>query len=1379
MNNKYKDYFDIDEDYFPQINDSSIKAARKDFWMQTYPHDTFIEMIKGLERILARQEMRSLWIEGAYGTGKSQCAFALKKILDVTEEDLKAYWKRYDSLNSKNDLLQKLIGHKEKGVITAYRYASGSIDNPRDLFVAIQESVKDSLVEKGLYSGENTLKDNILDWLQDPDHKDFFDKLLKKEQWRSLFSQTSVNDVILSLQKGNEVKELVSNIFRLADKEGITAMNINADMLQNWLKDVIDKTKKKIVFIWDEFSDYFKNNKNTLSEFQKIVELVNDYPFYLIIVTHESGQLFSAGDQAWNRLRNRFIPIEIFLPDNIAFNLIGHAFNVKKVAKEQWEIIADDLNSRLSESRNIVMKATGISEEKVIKEIMPLHPMAALMLTKIASAFKSNQRSMFDFIKSTNSNDVEAFQWFIDKNGPYDNHPLLTVDLLWDFFYEKGRNHLSPDIRLVLDTYRQQQDLQDDEKAVLKVILMMQAIDQRLGGDFYPFKATDQNLSYVFEGIASGLDSNAKNIAKALVSKKILISSPIKGGGSIYKVAILSGDQEKIDNYKKEVKNNSTTSKLVTDGNISSVLSLSTALKLRFEIENNTGKLNVVTAANFKKQINDLYNKELNWKFKAVIAFAIDEDEASKLRNLIKSAVSDESYKNIIFIDALSIPLGDELLSQFIDYSAMSLYYAMNDNKESNENKEKAKNVLELEWKNKIYKGQFTVYTYTNQEGEKVANGQEVSSILQAIVSNRFPLVYDFNKNLSENQFKLTSAKACSKCGIIRQTNGVVVGIENHILPSEWSIDRYWENTISKTSKISKIKLQLDNLIQSYFDREYQISIGDVYDFLENKYGFAPTNLSAFLTGFLLKEYSSDPYRYSDSVGGHETMTPDKLAEMISNYINKSPKKTYIVKMTIEEKAFYEFTENVWNIIPNTCSSIVQITKIVSQRMKDLKLPVWCLEEVDDNGVFYIVKKYIELVQSEGKIAHSIAIEIGKIALQNPNVIEIMHDLLTNKNCQKGMLIFLKSFENGLIMKLADEINAKDIVLSDIQSLFEVKHSCLWERKTGENEINKLAFNYGIVKTSNTLLNINVNSYDLALKEWTEKLKFIKISNEALISKYPQLTNVIKILLKIYQRSDILPEQVKEFNSDLNSNISAISDIIENDFSVFLENYALYLDNLEESEIKCIYIKLPTTMFQLPRSESNSKVNEIAKEFRKNQQKTKMINIWKDKTDSKNPKDWSYINRIPILSCVDKNEYDEAKKVFGTLNRSLSNDDEIRRAIDFLESTNLFDILSDKDKLIDIFKRDIIGEYLPLLPNVNIVRDTLERLVIEPYEWRENPKVKIKIKELAEAEYHSGGSDRALSKIDNMKDAQLKEYLKVLVKANMRVGIEIIGNEEE
>jgi hypothetical protein len=162
--------------------------------------------------------------------------------------------------------------------------------------------------------------------------------LLQLPEWSALFSHSTAEEILNTLRKGGAVKHLINNLFRLADKEGITALDINSDRLLAWIADIIDQNNVKIVFIWDEFSDYFKNNRESLSEFQKIVELVNLKPFYFIVVTHESGQLFNTADSTWTKVRDRFIPVPIALPDNIAFDLIGHAFKIKPAAQDNWEI---------------------------------------------------------------------------------------------------------------------------------------------------------------------------------------------------------------------------------------------------------------------------------------------------------------------------------------------------------------------------------------------------------------------------------------------------------------------------------------------------------------------------------------------------------------------------------------------------------------------------------------------------------------------------------------------------------------------------------------------------------------------------------------------------------------------------------------------------------------------------------------------------------------------------------------------------------------------------------------------------------------------------------------------------------------------------------
>ncbi|MGI6497519.1 MAG: hypothetical protein ACOX0U_01520 [Oscillospiraceae bacterium] len=44
----YKDYFQIDENYFPCVNESAINAGLK--WDEFYPHSTFIDLLRKTER---------------------------------------------------------------------------------------------------------------------------------------------------------------------------------------------------------------------------------------------------------------------------------------------------------------------------------------------------------------------------------------------------------------------------------------------------------------------------------------------------------------------------------------------------------------------------------------------------------------------------------------------------------------------------------------------------------------------------------------------------------------------------------------------------------------------------------------------------------------------------------------------------------------------------------------------------------------------------------------------------------------------------------------------------------------------------------------------------------------------------------------------------------------------------------------------------------------------------------------------------------------------------------------------------------------------------------------------------------------------------------
>lgn len=1376
--NKYSEYFDIDEGYWPEINPSSIKDPSNK-WEKTFPHKTFVDLLKATERMLARgtnSDKKGIWIEGAYGTGKSRVAWTLKNLLDCSDDALKAYFDEYPALQAEPDLRDKLLGHKQGKIITAYRYASGGIDSDRALIMAVYESVTKALRDAGVaYKGENTLRGGVALWLSDDANKAFFNTLIALPEYRGLgsFAGKSADDIINLLKNPNaDVDALMSDIFSLADSRGITALTTSMDDLIAWLTDIIDQNRlKAIVLVWDEFSAYFKKNRTSLDEFQKLAELSNIKPFYLMIVTHMSGSIFSEADQTGKIVRDRFIRKEIELPDSIAFELIRHALKVKDSQRDIWDTLADDLNSRMPFSREAVRKVVwkdSSAGDDVLKGMLPIHPLAALLLKNISSAFASNQRSMFNFIKNAETENLQAFQWFIDTHSP-DNGDILSIDLLWNFFYEKGtdeygtgagRSNLDFIIRTILDTYpKNESRLNSEQKRILKTVLMMQAINQKLGDSVELFLPTEQNINYAFEG--TDLEQNrAVNIIKnQLVKDGILYAKPMGNGKVQYAAAAVSGDQAQIDNIKKRIVSETKTASLVSGGDLASALSLTAALRFRYDVT-------PVTIESFTATINRITNEPTTYKLRVVLSFARSDEEQNKIRELIKGAMKDDRYKDLIFVDASSTVLGGERFGQWVECTANEAYWRTKDGKLADEMSRKAKSILE-DWKTDVANGSFTVYSAFAKTGEPYGSASSARTALSHTVIRKYPLSFD-NAKVSDTFFLASGLSSGAKYGITQTCGGVFQ--QASVVPmmqGAWQVADYWET--APTLPLSKLKLKVDELIKSAFaSEERRIAIGDIFDALMEQ-GFMPCN-----------------YRYSDGETG-DKMNADKLAEIVGEYIKhkNTPiaryKEKFIAVMSKEQIAFADFAKIVFGIPDNI--SVEQIAIRIRSKLKDLGYPIWCFKEIDANGLDEFIDKLAAIANSNnsGDSVAKSAAAIGRMLLQTPTAAGNLATLLTKDNAVKAISEFLTVFENGDILRLAKEINAQDVLLDVRRQVGSGEALWLWDQETGEDELRKLLVDYKIVAASNRI-NTKTSSVTACIVEWQEKVKSIRIPCSALITEVPGLKVFLGCLRDIGTTGELAYDKRAIFRAELERNGNAFVDFFSAKTVVFKNIYSFHLTGFSENEVNMLYSKLPMTSFISDKSDFERIVAAEAEKIRGEQEKYKLHQLWEEKTSSRTPRDWSAKNRTPILSLVPISLHADARRAFGAINRNNPEDVEVKFALEFLQNkAALLADLNDKAKVDAAFIRDIIGRFIALLPIADEVRSRLEAVVTTlPYDWYGDPVVQREVEKFAQARYNQGGSDKVLDKIEKMDADKAKEYLKRLIKENMNVGLEIIsegGNE--
>lgn len=94
MANLYNQYFQIDPKYYAAVTADLIEQGKVS-WKGFYPHETFVKLLETTYRVLSGQATRSIWVEGAYGTGKSHAALTVKSLVDATAEEVVEYFDDY------------------------------------------------------------------------------------------------------------------------------------------------------------------------------------------------------------------------------------------------------------------------------------------------------------------------------------------------------------------------------------------------------------------------------------------------------------------------------------------------------------------------------------------------------------------------------------------------------------------------------------------------------------------------------------------------------------------------------------------------------------------------------------------------------------------------------------------------------------------------------------------------------------------------------------------------------------------------------------------------------------------------------------------------------------------------------------------------------------------------------------------------------------------------------------------------------------------------------------------------------------------------------------------------------------------------------------
>lgn len=1382
----YRDFFDIDPEYFPAVN-ASVIQRRPELWKKFYPHESFVGLLRNVVDVVNGRSRASIWVEGSYGTGKSHAVLTLKKLLDADEAETREYFAHYpDRLD--HDLFNRFQAIKSGApLLTVHRYGSADIQSENDLLFIVQERIAEALRERGFTnSGMATLRDAALKWLSDRANRNYFDTLMR-ESYANVFGGEGVEQLIDHLQNysGNALTTLMEKMMGVADQRQIRALTLDKDVVIRWIKSVIrENGLKAIIFIWDEFTAFFRNNAQKLTTFQELVEMSQTDNFFMIPVTHDVTSMFPPEHKDWKQIRGRFLPfVVISLPDNMAFRLMGSAMEISPdpVLSQEWKEITNELYDRTREVRNVIRRKVGITDDE-LKGILPIHPYAALLLKYMASVYNSDVRSMFDFIKSDRGDELMGFQWFIDHKGPYNENPLLTLDMLWNFFYETGRDYLLPEVRRVLDNYSRATNLLDDEKRVFKAVLLMQAIYEATLSDNALLAPDEQNLDYAFEG--SDMDAGmAVRIADSLVRKQLLFVRPGTSPRMFNAVMSAAAEIEPVESKLKD---------LVEQANLNSIVELPGALGLRYE-------LHLVTDADFTGTINALRNGEKNYKLHAVIGFARNGSDAYKLSQLMSAAARDESY-DVVFINATSAQLGDDRYGEIAKAKGHYSYWLSKDRNQAAQYNRTVQDLLRS-WRDALKRGEFIVYSSLNRQGNRIPNPENLRMELERINRERYPLGLEtFAGNATTTMWQATQLQNGAGLGAGERRQLGMFSCVPRDLGEAWTTTRYWEEF--PLLPISNIKRHMDAFITEAFSRGDRISIGEIYDDLAKPpYGFMPCGQTAFILGFLLREYVDGSYSYSDETHS-DKLDVARLKAMIGEYIqeknapvrNPRYKKKYIVKMTLEMKSFIRASLEAFGC--NVTAARMEDIRDMHIRpaMGRMPFPFWSLKWAKEGTTFQNspedVDQLIDLYcafansgSSGNRSDSDIASDIGRLCMARDKLSADLHLLVNEPKSKLGMMNYLKEFEDGILPRLAAEIGDNGQYINRLKRRSSEAANWLWRRETVDQQIRALILDYQIVAASNAVISRN-SSIEDCIESWISMCKNIKISYKYAKDYWEELSPLMEMLCAIKSAGELNDRKKPAFLELIRTKGKDFIAFYNHQEGIFKRACNYMLEELDEETVAGVLRALPgSDLLTMDTSSYQRRVKETIQMVVANQEGSKLRQAWRDATGTDSPKAWSQKYKMPILCMVDGQEQVEAKRAFDCLNaleRSVMDQERIDHTAQFLNAhESLFAELADPEARDRAFREKILDRLSVLLTDIEEVKARLSRRVIaEPYDWYHLDSVRAELDSMAKYAYNGGGCERAMRMIDEMDVTQIKRYLKDLIEQNMTVGIEILRNTQ-
>lgn len=1368
---RYCDYLAVSEDFIPVFSEE-VDNNNKGSWKFFIPH---LQMRNLLEKLIVSLERGrnsdklSHWLTGAYGTGKTYASFVVKHILEDDIEEIEDYFQKHELITPLWPRIKAI--RENKRYLVVYRSAadllSGSITSNRRLMMEMEQAIKEKLHEQGYsYTVSTGIMHQLLNRLSEKGG--IIDWEMAFNKYRGYFpTVASADEVIDRLHNGDlQIAEQVANIL---EQEGIS-LHDSPTAMKAWIKDIINENDLQgIIFIWDEFTDYFANNV-PVTPLQELAQATVDMPFYLFIVTHKALSQFSRiDDDTRRKLLDRFHTCQLEMTPVTAYKLIANIIEAK--AGVEWEAKRDSLWSNVDVAvLHINLLGESVKKEE-LKLLTPIHPFTAYLLATISSLYSSSQRTLFQFLKK---DDPGSFQWFVN-NYPRDNWYWLTPDFLWQYFFEDFKIEDIENISDILNHYHTNKgDLNQEELRVFQVMLLLTVLGRQTQGTHALLKPSLSVIKRMFVG--TELYHQVNDIAEKLCARGFMHAIPAEDDFE-YIIPTVTIDHNKLRRYEERARNSLTFEKMVnldkTDAEfapyLKELLYLQGAAKLRYPVK-------IVSAQELKSRHERIVGFVEQPCEIGLIFVVAEEDEHLYGTEDISSAIS-KNYPNYCILISQNA-FGKRRWNEWIGYRARAWYHEeMRDNNTKRYYESKGKRIVD-EWFAAVRIGRIRAFFRGKKQVELVG-----SEAINEYLNNVAEIVYPYGpEKISRIDTLYVSnwGKAGAEIGlkvaqnIQRPYKTIVDELKEQGLWEEIEVNKYPEHPLIKMKQV----------VDNFFQEQDHVFLKDLWDALqEPPYGLLPSPIGILIFAYLLRDYAQG-YYYSDGYNSLP-LNPNKLAEIIEKILKGAKLSEFytIRKMSKQGEAFCKLAREVFHLDLDQTAYPEETRKNIRKQIMELGYPLWTVR--------YYVKKnpgFVsmgELDTAIEKLNEIIAYERDE--LSDEEIQEIVDSLrpikfdLSRLFGRERMQVGMEHFLYLNSPKLNNFMDILNIGIPRVMSFLRKylnEDVYLWEEERVKEKLPLVASEFDFVDSLNKLLEVRkkdlqelrehfINWFDCKLPLYF----FVEGQNEDIAGAINSLNNLI------YHNSKDLKvdaaEDIRRLSGTLRSLLSSGSIPLT---KILIEKYSG--QTLSEKEAAQVYADIPDL-----RDSSEDEVKRAILIALSRQAKQKKISevrrTWQIISDSASPEEWSEKMRTPIQWVIEGLEHHNFIKQYSNI--SNMSEDELEQMILYLNNNRAeLEVLKDSQYILQKLIQVAAGDYADLVyqaeAGLEIQSFVYKQMDGNVFSW---PMRMNEINRLVRGWIHDNYKETAYRKVAKMIDLlspdEIKQILKSIVAEDALMGVRLLA----